>query len=126
LELPWPPNLSLKELVIWDGRFPHLAPDQSPSSSQIYSLVNQLGPSISYLEIEISDLVKEPLDVSRVLAACPGIQNLVIYPEGPFKRSTTNLKPEHFASYKTYNTSFYIFISGNLYFFFQFPISRCF
>jgi len=68
----------------------------------LYQLAEKFGPEITELTIEDGkyNAREEPLDLSRVLAACPRTEFVGIFTKGPFSKSTIPLKPEHFTRYK--------------------------
>jgi len=63
----------------------------------IYSFVEKLGPEITELAINMD---KQPLDLPKVLAACPKIEILEVFTKGSLEKSAILLTPQHFASYK--------------------------
>jgi len=118
LHLPWPPCLSVKELHILgkkNSSFDLLTSSitcpvvkvyfKEAIASQIYQLVDKLGPQITHLTIHVSRMADwmnslEPLDMPRVLAACPKIKILKVSSKGRLSGSTSLLKPENFANYQ--------------------------
>jgi len=71
------------------------------SSSLFYDLVEKLGPEIIQLEIEAHKKnLSDPLDISKVLAACPNIEFFTAMGNLSFKPSSIDLTPQHFVNYK--------------------------
>jgi len=113
---PWPKCLHLEKLEIFDPpdscsfeklvssitlpvKIVHL---EKVAPHQIYTLVEKLGPGITHLTIKHVD-EEMPLDVAKVLAACPTISFIDFNWEGPIIKSSNKLKPHHFANYQEYN-----------------------
>jgi len=133
----WRENVSLP--------FPHLASSIScpvkivclkhVAASHLYPLVEKLGPHIKELAIKDKSVqhfededefddenfdhlmeTSEPLDLSKVLAACPQIEMIQIDSDRPFAQSTISLQPEHFANCKEYVFILIFFILLSLFF----------
>jgi len=109
LEVKWPPWLTVDKLTIRGPvrSIENLSTIPSGvkalvlvnfSSCHIYGLIEKLGPGISDLHI-INDLSRDsgPLNLFRVLAACPNIEQFRIKHLGPFeKKGGYKLTPQHF------------------------------
>jgi len=116
LAMPWPPCLTLEKLQIEQSldkpqslkklvdtiscpvKIVHI---KAASSHNIHHLIKKLGPDIVQLIIQLdSAAVKKSLDLNEVLAACPRIEIFEILSDGPYKKSTTRMKPQDFANYQ--------------------------
>jgi len=70
------------------------------NASQIYPIIEKLGPQIIHLTIDKIEQAAEPLDMTKILAACPRIETLKIPSQWPFLKSTTKLNSQLFYYYK--------------------------
>jgi len=68
------------------------------ANASIYALVDKLGPEVTQLELQIRrEVHSDPLDISKVLAACPRIKKFTT--SLVFAASSVRLKPQHFKYY---------------------------